>query len=29
MKAKSPDWYKHGWTLDIKNQSWKNPPLKT
>lgn len=22
MKAKKSDWYKHGWTLDIKNQSW-------
>lgn len=22
MKAKSPDWYKHIWTLDIKNGSW-------
>lgn len=22
MKARSSDWYKHGWTLDIKNQSW-------
>ncbi|NCC06571.1 MAG: class I SAM-dependent methyltransferase [Clostridia bacterium] len=22
MKAKGADWYKHGWTLDIKNQSW-------
>ncbi len=20
--VKQPDWYKHGWTLDIKNQSW-------
>lgn len=22
MKAQKADWYKHGWTLDIKNQSW-------
>lgn len=22
MKAKNSDWYKHCWTLDIKNQSW-------
>jgi len=22
MKAQKKDWYKHGWTLDIKNQSW-------
>lgn len=22
MKEKSADWYKHGWSLDIKNQSW-------
>lgn len=22
MKAKSPDWYKNIWTLDIKNMSW-------
>jgi 2-polyprenyl-3-methyl-5-hydroxy-6-metoxy-1,4-benzoquinol methylase len=22
MKAQNADWYKHGWTLDIKNQSW-------
>lgn len=22
MKAQNSDWYKHGWTLDIKNQSW-------
>jgi SAM-dependent methyltransferase len=22
MKAKNPDWYEHGWSLDIKNQSW-------
>ena len=22
MEAKGLDWYKHGWTLDIKNQSW-------
>ncbi|MFR3729679.1 class I SAM-dependent methyltransferase [Lacrimispora sp.] len=22
MQAKGSDWYKHGWTLDIKNQSW-------
>lgn len=22
MKAQKDDWYKHGWTLDIKNQSW-------
>lgn len=22
MKAKNADWYKHGWNLDIKNQSW-------
>ncbi|HBL83968.1 MAG: methyltransferase type 11 [Clostridiales bacterium GWF2_38_85] len=22
MKAKSSDWYKQGWSLDIKNQSW-------
>lgn len=22
MEAKRPDWYKYGWTLDIKNQSW-------
>lgn len=22
MQAKSSDWYKHGWSLDIKNQSW-------
>lgn len=22
MKAKEADWYKHGWTLDIKNESW-------
>ena len=22
MKAQSADWYKHGWTLDVKNQSW-------
>ena len=22
MKAQEADWYKHGWTLDIKNQSW-------
>lgn len=22
MKAKKSDWYKYGWTLDTKNQSW-------
>jgi 2-polyprenyl-3-methyl-5-hydroxy-6-metoxy-1,4-benzoquinol methylase len=22
MQAKKSDWYKYGWTLDIKNQSW-------
>ncbi|MDD3428463.1 MAG: class I SAM-dependent methyltransferase [Oscillospiraceae bacterium] len=22
MKAKNSDWYKHGWSLDVKNQSW-------
>jgi SAM-dependent methyltransferase len=22
MKARKTDWYKHGWTLDIKKQSW-------
>lgn len=22
MKAQKTDWYKHGWTLDVKNQSW-------
>lgn len=22
MRAKNADWYKHGWSLDIKNQSW-------
>lgn len=22
MNAKKPDWYKYGWTLDIKNESW-------
>ncbi|MDD3410601.1 MAG: class I SAM-dependent methyltransferase [Eubacteriales bacterium] len=22
MKAKASDWYRHGWTLDIKEQSW-------
>lgn len=22
MQAKGSDWYKHGWTLDIKEQSW-------
>ncbi len=22
MQAQNVDWYKHGWTLDIKNQSW-------
>lgn len=22
MKAKIADWYKHGWALDIKKQSW-------
>ena len=22
MKAQKSDWYKYGWTLDIKNQSW-------
>lgn len=22
MEAQKADWYKHGWTLDIKNQSW-------
>lgn len=22
MKAKNSDWYKYGWSLDIKNQSW-------
>jgi SAM-dependent methyltransferase len=22
MKAKNADWYKYGWNLDIKNQSW-------
>ncbi|TQI67280.1 class I SAM-dependent methyltransferase [Clostridium sp. KNHs216] len=22
MKVQKDDWYKHGWTLDIKNQSW-------
>lgn len=22
MKAKAPDWYKHNWSLDIKNESW-------
>ena len=22
MQAKSNDWYKYGWSLDIKNQSW-------
>lgn len=22
MEAKNKDWYKYGWTLDIKNQSW-------
>lgn len=22
MQVKCPDWYKHGWSLDIKNQSW-------
>lgn len=22
MKAKSSDWYRRGWSLDIKNQSW-------
>lgn len=22
MKARNTDWYRHGWTLDIKNQSW-------
>ena len=22
MKANSSDWYKHGWSLDIKSMSW-------
>ncbi len=22
MKAKNPDWYKYGWNLEVKNQSW-------
>ena len=22
MEPKEKDWYKNGWTLDIKNQSW-------
>lgn len=22
MKSRNSDWYKHGWSLDIKNQSW-------
>lgn len=22
MKAKKSDWYKHGWSLDVKNSSW-------
>jgi cyclopropane fatty-acyl-phospholipid synthase-like methyltransferase len=22
MGANKSDWYKHGWSLDIKNQSW-------
>lgn len=22
MKAQKADWYKHGWNLDVKNQSW-------
>jgi len=22
MKARNSDWYKNGWTLDIKNESW-------
>jgi hypothetical protein len=22
MKANPSDWYKHGWSLDIKNMSW-------
>lgn len=22
MQAKAADWYRHGWTLDIKNQTW-------
>lgn len=22
METKNSDWYKHGWSLDIKNQSW-------
>jgi len=27
MKAKASDWYRHGWSLDIKNQSWvENTP---